>query len=69
MEFAEREAAVAARAEKMARRLGNCDAEELACLATKVIEWEVIARRGVIWVRVRVRVEVAVTVRDGVISR
>lgn len=44
MEFAEREAAVAARAEKMALRLGNCGPEELATLATKKVEWEVISR-------------------------
>lgn len=44
MEFAEREAAVAARAEEMALRLGNCGPEELATLATKRIEWEVISR-------------------------
>ncbi|CAM9094247.1 unnamed protein product [Laminaria digitata] len=55
MEFAEREAAVAARAEEMALRLGNCGPEELATLATKRIEWEVISRelsrRFCVWKR------------------
>lgn len=44
MEFAEREASVAARAEEMARRLGQSGSEELAALAGKTLDCGVILR-------------------------
>ncbi|CAB1096739.1 unnamed protein product [Ectocarpus sp. CCAP 1310/34] len=44
VEFAEREASVAARAEEMARRLGQSGSEELAALAGKTLDCGVILR-------------------------
>ena len=44
MEFAEREASVAARAETVALRLGQCSPDDLTELARKKKDWEVALR-------------------------
>lgn len=44
MEFAEREASVAAREEAVAFRLGQSSPEDLAELARKKQDWEVVLR-------------------------